>query len=363
MVDGTNGGARFNGLWGIAVDNKTNLYVTDTDTIRKTTPNGTNWVVTTIAGSSLYPGTNDGSGTRASFEFPYAIAADKSTNLFVAESGNASVRKVSLVGAVWVVKTIAGGSVGSNNGVGTNAQFNGLSGIAVDTNENIYVADSLNDTIREAVLSGSNWNVGTLAGLPGQSGTSDLTGTDARFNHPEDVAADGAGGVYVADTVNNTIRHITSVGATRTVAGAIAGSVDGTGSTARFAQPEAVTVDSFGDIFAVDTANSTIREITSAGVVSTLAGLAGNQGSADGVGSHARFNSPTGIAMDGAGNLFVSDTHNKIIRKITPAGVVNVLGNAQYINIYPGNTVDGTGTNAQFGDPPVSLLASMAVFT
>src|SRR5205823_1742409 len=141
---------------------------------------------------------------------------------------------------------------------------------------------------------------------------------------PSGLTVDSTGNVYVADTYNHTIRKITPTGMVNTLAGLAghSGSANGTGSTARFYEPFGVAVDSTGNVYVADTDNLTIRKITPAGVVSTLAGLRGNWGSADGTGSTARFYEPFGVAVDSAGNIFVADTANRTIRKITPAGVV-----------------------------------------
>src|SRR5205814_9459442 len=127
-------------------------------------------------------------------------------------------------------------------------------------------------------------SVATLAGFVGSTGSADGTGVTARFNYPLVVAADSSGNIYVADQLNHTIRKITPAGAVTTLAGLAGsrGSVDGNGSVARFDHPNAVAVDSSGNVYVADTSNSTIRKITPAGDVSTLAGLAGNNGSADG---------------------------------------------------------------------------------
>ena len=163
------------------------------------------------------------------------------------------------------------------------------------------------------------------------------------------MAVDSAGNVYVADTYNHTIRKITPAGVVSTLAGLAGscGSADGTGANARFYYPYGVAVDSAGNVYVADTDNHTIRKITPGGVVSTLAGLAGSSGSADGTGANARFHYPSGVAVDSAGNVYVADTDNHTIRKITPAGVVSTL--AGLAGSY--GSADGTGANARFYQP------------
>ena len=248
-----------------------------------------------------------------------------------------------------MVTTLAGlaGAAGSADGTGSAARFRDPRGVAVDSAGNVYVADYSNHTIRKITPAGV---VSTLAGLAGNPGSDDGTGNAARFSQPAGVAVDSAGNVYVADTFNHTIRKITSAGMVSTLAGLAGslGSEDGPVSGARFNHPYGVAVDSAsGNVYVADSANHTIRKITPAGVVSTLAGLAGNPGSADGIGSAARFNSPYGVAVDSAGNVYVADSHNNTIRKITPAGAVSTLaGLAGMVG-----SADGTGSAARFNFP------------
>src|SRR2546422_457511 len=163
----------------------------------------------------------------------------------------------------------------------------------------------------------------TLAGNAGY-GSADGTGADARFNAPFGAAVDSAGNVYVADTFNHTIRKETPGGGGTTLAGNAGqpGSADGTGNAARFRAPSGLAVESAGNIYVADSANSTIRKVTPGGVVTTLAGSAGQQGSTDGTGTAARFSQPYGVAVDSTGNIYVADTFNQTIRKVTPSGVV-----------------------------------------
>lgn len=224
------------------------------------------------------------------------------------------------------------------------AKFNEPVGIAVDGVGNIYVAEVGNNVIRKITPGGV---VSTLAGTAGLAGSTDGPSGGASFNSPKGVAVDGDGNVYVADTSNQTIRKITPAGMVSTLAGmsGAGGSADGTGGNARFADPWGVAVDGAGNVYVADFYNCTIRKITAAGVVSTLAGTVGTSGNTDGMGSAARFNYPEGLAADVAGNVFVSDTHNHSIRKITPDGTVTTLAGTGT----PGST-DGTGI-ARFSFP------------
>jgi hypothetical protein len=161
--------------------------------------------------------------------------------------------------------------------------------------------------------------VTTLAGTAGSSGTTDGTGSAAKFNYPHSVAVDSSANVYVADTFNHTIRKITVAGVVTTLAGTAGsgGTTDGTGSAALFYFPGGVAVDSSGNVYVADSSNHTIRKITAAGVVTTLAGSAGTTGTADGTGSAAKFNNPISVAASDIGTLYVADYTNFTIRKIT----------------------------------------------
>jgi hypothetical protein len=358
--DGTN--AQFGG-WGflyyppgVAVDGAGNIYVGDTrnHTIRKVSPVGTNWVVTTLAGLGGAFGTNDGVGSAARFFFPCGVAVDTATNIYVADEFNYTIREVTPVGTNWVVSTIAGlpGSYGGSDGTNSNARFALPTGVAVDGAGDIYVANMFFDSIRKIISVGTNWVVTTLAGTGGESSV-DGTGTNASFNEPYGLAVGSRGNVYVADTHNNTIRMITPLGLVTTVAGiglnVSSGIADGTGNAARFNFPEGVAVDNAGDVYVADVENDTIREITSEGVVSTIAGLAGKSGTNDGVGTDARFDWPQGVTVDSANNVFVSDTLNNTIREILPDGMITTLaGQAGLINR---GTNDGVGSAATFYNP------------
>jgi hypothetical protein len=352
-ADGTGSAARFYYPGGVAVDTNGNLYVADwgNHTIRKVMPVATNWVVTTLAGLAGSSGANDGTGSAAQFYSPQGVAVDSAGNVYAADSGNNTIRKVTPAG---VVTTLAGsaGNSGSADGTNSAAQFNYPLDVAVDSAGNVYVADSGNSTIRKVTPAGV---VTTLAGSAGNWDYADGTGTNALFNGPEGVAVDSAGNVYVADVYNNAVRKVTPAGVVTTLAGSpqfdpagtlLFGSADGTGSAAQFYYPEGVALDKAGNVYVADCNNCTIRKVTPAGVVTTLAGSAW-YGSADGTGSAARFFQARGLAVDSAGNVYVADTPNYTVRKVTPAGVVTTLAGLAGAFGY----ADGTGTNALFERP------------
>lgn len=307
QANGQGTAASFNDPVGVVVDASGNVYVADTggNLIRKVDANGN---VTTIAGSGAH-GSANGQGTAASFDFPNRIAVDASGNIYVADSSNNLIRKIDTAGNV---TTLAGSpTAGSTNGQGTSASFNFPAGIARDASGNLYVADTGNNLIREIDASG---NVTTFAGS-GVQGASNGRGTAASFNSPRGIVFDGAGNLYVADSGNNLIRKIDASGNVTTIAGAGAqGSANGQRTAASFNDPEGLAVDASGSVYVADTNNNLIRKIDSNGNVTTLAGS--GQGSANGQGTAASFYSPSGIAVDAGGNLYVADTLNNSIRKI-----------------------------------------------
>jgi sugar lactone lactonase YvrE len=341
-TDGVGTSAQFNFPDGVAVDSAGNIYVADTgnDTLRKVTPSG---IVTTLAGVAGTFGYVNGIGSMARFEQLSSVAVDNKGNVYVADYSSCAIRKVTPAG---VVTTLAGGNQGSQDGTGSAAQFNAPQGVAVDSAGNVFVADRDNNTIRKVTSAGV---VTTLAGLAGITGSADGTGTQASFSRPAGVAVDSAGNVYVADQYNSTIRKVTRAGVVTTLAGLAGtyGSTDGTGSSARFSQPASVAVDSAGDVYVADMGNSTIRKVTPSGVVTTLAGQTENAGFADGTGTSAQFYFPQGVAVDANGNVYVADTYNSLIREITPAAQVTTVAGA---STSQGST-DGTGKVASFNQP------------
>ena len=242
-------------------------------TIRKLTPVGTNWVVSTIAGLAQNSGTADGSNSVARFRYPFGVAVDGVGNVYVADQGNHAIRRLAPVGTNWVVSTIAGlaGIGGSADGTNNTARFTTPDGVAVDGSGNVYVADTGNNTIRLLSPSGVNWVVTTIAGLTNHAGSADGMGSNARFNNPTGVAVDGKFNVYVADDGNNTIRRLNQEGTNWvvfTVAGLAgnSGSVDGVGSAVRFNGPYGVAVDNNTNVFVADSINDTIRGVPLPGV-------------------------------------------------------------------------------------------------
>ena len=280
-------------------------------------------------------GSLDGSGSAARFDAPDGIVLGPDGNLYVAERNSGTIRKVSQQG---VAVTVAGsaGATGIADGAGGAARFNAPTRLEADIDGNLYVTDTGNSTIRQVSASGA---VTTLAGAAGQCGSVDGNAGNARFCNPQGITLDRDGNLYVADTANHTIRRIDRANNVTTVAGVAGacGSADGRGAQARFCEPQDIKVDDDGYLYVADTANSTIREISPSGEVRTIAGAPGQCGSVDGQGASARFCRQAGLTIDGAGNLFVADTGNGTIRRIATSGEVNtVIGVAGAQNVVLG---------------------------
>lgn len=303
FTDGAGTVAQFRFPKGVAIDGSGNVYVADiiNHRIRKVSPTGE---VTTFAGSTS--GFADGTGTSAQFSQPTGVAVDASGNVYITDSDNNRIRKITPAG---VVTTLAGSTVGFADGTGNEAQFNNPSGVAVDASANLYVVDYLNHKIRKVSPTGV---VTTLAGST--QGFADGTGTNAQFQFPTGIAIDASGNIYVADRLNHKIRKISATGVVTSLAGSTAGFADGTGASAQFNLPVSITVDAAGDMYVADEGNNKIRKVTATGVVTTLAGSV--QGFADGIGAEAQFYYPSGVALDALGNMYVADYSNHKIRKI-----------------------------------------------
>lgn len=260
-------------------------------------------------------------------------------------TSNAAVLTVTPVAVTATLLAGSPGVTGSADGPADVARFSTPNYLTVARDGSLAIGDFGNSTIR--IIAGTQ--VSTLAGTPGAVGFADGTGSAARFAGNGGLAYNSAGHLFVADWDNHVIRRITPQGEVTTFAGSpgAPGSVDGTGSAARMSNPNGLVVDASDNVYFVDWGNHTIRKITPAGVVSTFAGAAGQRGQVDGQGSAARFNVPGGLAIDGAGNLYVTDMFNHAIRKITPAGEVSTLAGSLGLS----GTADGTGSAARFEQP------------
>jgi sugar lactone lactonase YvrE len=296
-------------------------------------------LVTTLAGSAGVTGATNATGTSASFKFPNGIAVDLSGNVYVGDWGNDLIRKITPGG---VVSTFAGqaGVTGATNATGTAASFNGPWGVAVDSSGNVYVGDWGNEIIREITPGGL---VSTFA-----------NDSSLEFDQPMGVAVDSSGNVYVADEGYFEILELTPGGVLSNFAGQylVSGAANGPGNIASFWAPYGVAVDASGNIYVADEANNLIRKITPGWVVSTFAG-SGSCGFANGSGTSASFCGPMGVAVDTAGNVYVADNYFSLIREITPGGLVTTLAGTKSIG-----STNGNGTCASFKYPTAVAVDS-----
>lgn len=341
-VDGTGSTARFDNPWSVEVSPSGEIWVADTDNdqIRKVTPQG---VVTTIAGVPNGIGVRNGPASQARFTSPTGLAFDRAGNLYIADRQNMVIRRMS---TTLDVTTVAGMATqpGSADGFARDARFFLPQQIAFDHSGNVFIADAAN-TIRKIDVDG---NVTTFAGSPNARGSADGQGTAARFSFPSGIAIDANNVIWVADTLNNTIRKITPDGAVTTAAGVadVTGKADGLGSQAKFNEPAALAFDNLGNLFIADSSNHLIRMMDPGGVVTTYAG-SGSAGSSNGSALSASFRFPLSVAVDASRNVFVADWGNSSIRKITPSGTVSTLAGNPSI----AGAEDGTGSNAHFDHP------------
>lgn len=321
-TDGSLGTARFDGPNGLVFDSQGNLFVADSnnETIRKITPQG---VVSTFAGMVGQGGWVDGAGTAAQFNGPWALAIDASDNLYVADNYNSAIRKITPAG---VVSTLAGSpySDQSKDGTGEAAQFGQVLSIASGPDGNIYAADSTYYTVLKITPAGV---VTTIAGKPGVWGHTDGTGSAATFGVSWAIATDANNNVYLCDGL---IRKISPAGVVTTIPLTVVPSWYANGLD----MVTGMVVDNAGNMFVADTSYSQLAEVTPAGVVSVIAGS--NAGYVDGTGMAAEFDQPGGLTRNVNGNFYLGDTSNNSIRKVTPSGVVT--------------TVAGMGSSAGFGD-------------
>lgn len=312
-TNGVGTGASFANPASIAVDPNGNLFVADANSnvIRKITTNG---VVTTFAGSGI-PGAVDNIGVAASFNSPRGIAVDAKGNVYVGDTYNNKIRKITKEG---VVTTLAGsGAAARTNGTGAAANFFFPMGVAVDTIGNVFVADRNNRRLCKITPQGV---VSTLA-VNEPTGIGDgVGGVITGFELPTGVAVDALGNVYVADMGSDKIYKYQPNGTIAVLAGSgIAGISDGTGTSASFMDPMGIDLDESGTLYVAEYSSCAIRKITPDGVVTTLAGGKGSSSYLDGKATVAQFSFLTDVALDKSGNIFVADYSNNRIRRIGSA--------------------------------------------
>jgi sugar lactone lactonase YvrE len=301
---------------GVAVDSKGNVYIAASGRVRKVA----NGVITTVAGGGSGPG-DDGPATSAQLNEPLGVAVDSEGNLYIADSGNNLIRKVSNGAIATVAGNTAAGYSG-DNGPAANAQLSRPSGVAVDSEGNLYIADTDNNRVRKI----SNGVITTVAGN-GTRGDSGDNGPAAlaKLDRPKSVAVDSAGNLYIADigAVTGRVRKVAN-GTITTVAGGGGHLDDGSPATSAWlSQPDGVAVDSAGNIYIADTLHQIVRKVSN-GLIATVAG--NNTPGSSGPAASAQLYYPTGVAADRAGNVYVADTSNNRVRKISNGVIASVAG-------------------------------------
>ncbi|NHZ80406.1 hypothetical protein F2P44_14150 [Massilia sp. CCM 8695] len=333
----------------IALDKDRNIYTGCGNHVLKLTAAG---VLSTYAGSKLDLGSTDGPGDSARFASISAVAVDASGVVYVGDPGNGAVRRI---GLDRVVTTLAGADkVGTPlDGTGAAARFGAVRSLALDTAGNLFVGDKT--SIRKITPAGK---VSTLAGDALASGAANGSGAGARFDSPAGIVLDADGTLFVADKGNRSIRKVSSAGLVSTIAGSVflPGSSDGFGNMARFTAPIAISIDNAGMLYVADNPAGIVRKVTRAGAVSTVMGaprVSMVAGSLDGIGQEALFNEPTRMGTDAAGNVYVLDSKNYTIRKIMPGGVVSTLAGTPGVS----GEADGRGADARLRDPAAMAVA------
>jgi uncharacterized protein (TIGR03437 family) len=303
------------------------------------------YTITTIAGNGTAGFSGDGgAATAGQLNGPYGLAVDGSGSLYIADATNNRIRQVQQPASGGNITTLAGNGTAGFSGDGKsagNAELSAPVAVAVDSSGNYYIADTNNSGIRKV----AGGNISTIAGqpsLPAGYGGDGFAATGASLNHPAGVAVDSQGNVYISDTQNNRIRKVTvPSGIITTIAGNGSASFSGDGGPAALAavnQPRGLAIDALGNLYIADTGNHRIRKITRDGMISTVAGngIAGFSGD-NGPATSAQLNTPTGVAVDSARNLYIADRTNSRIRKVTATGaIITIAGNGGF-----GYTGDG----------------------
>ena len=309
-------------------------------------PTGT---ISTFAGNGTPGFSGDkGAATRASLSEPFGLAVDRAGNLYIADTSNHRIRKVDASG---IIVTVAGSEIAGfsgDGGLATSARLNAPTGVAVDRAGNLYIADTYNNRIRKVNTAG----IITTAAGNGEARFSgdNIVATGTSLFAPFGLAVDRAGDLYIADTSNQRIRKVSAAGVITTVAGNGIEGFSGDGGAAVRASldfPTGVVVDDAGNLLITDQSNHRIRKVNTAGIISTIAGNGSDNFSGDdAAATKASLNLPVGAAVDAVGNLYIADSSNHRIRTVNSAGIIM--------------TVAGNGIGGFSGDGGAAVSASLS---
>ena len=353
-------GANLNGPLDVTVDSKNNVYIADTNNANVRMITASTGVINTIAGSTAivsgavviafaYAG-DGGTAITASLAGPAGVAIDSSGNIYIATYADNRIRKVDSKGNISTFAGNSGYGFAGDGGAALSAQLAAPRGICVDSAGNLYLADRWNNRIRK--IAGTT--ISTIAGNgQGNFGGDGGAASSAQLSYPDGVAVDSAGNIYVSDLLNNRVRMVTPTGTISTFAGNGVPGFGGDGGAAAGAQlnqPAGLAVDSSGNLYIADSNNAVVRKVTPQGVISTIAGTGGTEGySGDGgAATKATLMAPLGVAVDTAGNLYIADYYGWIREVNASTGVITTLaGNGS--NGYSGD--GGPATAAQFYNP------------
>ena len=344
LYDGDGGPAIKAALYypeGVAVDSTGNLYIADTlnNRVRRVDPSGT---ITTVAGTGVVGGGGDGGpATEAQLAFPKGVAVDADDNLYIADNENGRIRRIDRSGTITTIAGIGDGDFSGDGGPAIGARLDSPTGVAVDSGGNLYIADTENHRIRRVDRSGA---ISTVAGTGvGGYGGDGGPATEAQLREPSGLALDSSGTVYIADTWNNRVRMIDSSGVISTVAGNEKPSSrgdrgdHGPAIQAPLEQPVNVAVDSAGNLFIVESGTYRVRRVDTSGTISTVAGNGKRAYSGDGgPATESALGAPQGVVADSSGNIYIADSANHRVRRVDPAGTIS--------------TVAGTGVGGYSGD-------------
>ena len=331
----------------VAVDASGNVFIVENGDSRIREVDAAKMNINTVVGNGYDGFAGDGSSaTKAQLNYPTGIALDSSGNMYIADFLNLRIRKV----ASGNISTVAGNGVLSFSGDGgqaLSAQMNAPQGVVSDRAGNFYVSDTGNNVVRQVAKNGV---ITTIAGngTAGSNGDGSA-GTGAQLNSPAGLALDSSGNLYISDSLNAKVRKVSSSGAITTVAGNGTPGFGGDGASAASAQlntPLGLAVDASGNLYIADFSNNRIRMVSPSGTISTVAG-SGNSGySGDGGPAvNAQLNTPTGVAIDAAGNLYIADAGNYVIRKVSTGGTIS--------------TIAGNGTAGYSGDGGIAVNAQL----